>query len=258
MASSSSPSLDFPNIAFVYARFAALAAMSADLGGWLVFSRGLHDDGIALTMAANVAGAASLIVEPDVARAKQALRWGVCDFVVNTLDEALRILKNEIRRRRAVSVVLTRDGDAATAEMVARGVQPEILGFPVPELMERGARLFAQNDRDGRIALTWSISDEPLPPGKANATCAVGTGVRWLAALDALAVASLANDDARIRWVEAAPRYLGRAFAGQRFLRMSEVEADVFLAGVRDGVAAGSIPAAVSIARDGDVISLAS
>ena len=38
--------LDFPDIAIVYARFAALAALSADLGGWLLLYAGLDRDGV--------------------------------------------------------------------------------------------------------------------------------------------------------------------------------------------------------------------
>ena len=102
----SSGALEFPAIAVVYARFIALTSLSADLGGQLLLYIGLDPEGIAVAMASNVAGAASLGLESDVGRAKEALRAGVCDFLVNSLDEALRILKNEIRSRRPVSVVL--------------------------------------------------------------------------------------------------------------------------------------------------------
>jgi hypothetical protein len=236
--------LDFPEIAAVYARFAALMALSSDLGGWLVLYSGLERGGIAMATASNVAGAASLGIEPDASRAKQALRAGVCDFLVNNLDEALRILKNEIRKHGAVSVVLSGDVDAAVAEIVARGVQPEVLAFPVLELMERGARVLSTDVEDALTPVTWSVASEPL---------------RWLPAMDALAVASLAAEtEARVRWLEASPRYLGRVFAGQRFLRMTDAEADVFVATAQAEVRAGAIPVAVSITRGGEAISIPS
>ena len=54
--------------------------------------------------AANIAGAASLSATADVATQKQAIRDGVVDFLVTSLDEAARILKNEIRKRQPVAV----------------------------------------------------------------------------------------------------------------------------------------------------------
>jgi urocanate hydratase len=236
-----SAELEFPEIADVYARFAALMAMSSDLGGWLLLYSGLDREGIAVAMASNVAGAASLGIEPDTARAKQALRLGVCDFLVNNLDEALRILKNEIRQKRGVSVVLTGAVDATVAEMVERGVQPEVLTFPVRELMGRGARMLPEKVEDGSIAMAWSVASG-FP--------------RWLPVLDGLAIASLQTAGPRVRWVEASPRYLGRVFAS-RFLRMRDAEADAFVTAVREAVNTGKIEATVSVIRGAETIVIA-
>ena len=231
--------LDFPDISVVYGRYAALMELSADVGGWLLLYAGLDRNGVAVAMASNVAGAASLGVEPNAERAKAALRAGVCDFVVNDLGEALRILKNEIRKRNGVSVVLEGDVDAALREMVERGVQPQVLAFPVPEMVERGARVFAEHASDGMIPVSWSVEREPL---------------RWLPVLDGLAVRALAAEDARMRWLEASPRYLGRAFAAQRFVRMAEPEADLFVAAVRKKVKAGEIPVDVTVRTRGEAV----
>lgn len=236
-----SGALEFPEIAVVYARFAALMAMSSDFGGWLLLYSRLDHEGIAVAMASNVAGAASLGIEPDAARAKQALRSGVCDFLVNNLDEALRILKNEIRQKRGVSVVLTGAMDATVAVMIERGVQPEVLTFSVPKLMERGARLLSEYVEDGSIAVAWSVASG-LP--------------RWLPVLDRLAIASLQTAGPRVRWVEASPRYLGRVFTG-RFLRMADAEADAFVVAVRAAVSKGAIEATVSLNRGTEAIVIA-
>jgi hypothetical protein len=229
--------LEFPDISEVYGRYAGLTNMSADVGGWLLLYARLHRDGVAVAMASNVVGSASLGLEPDAARAKAALRAGVCDFVVNDLSEALRILKNEIRQRRAVSVVLTGEVDAAVAEIVDRGVQPEVLAFASPGLEARGARMLGLDVGSGLVSVAWSVAREPM---------------RWLPVLDGLAISSLSVKDVRVRWVEASPRYLGRAFAGQRFLRMNEGESNAFVAAVR-----GAIPVGVSISRGGDVVLIA-
>lgn len=237
----SSGILEFPDISVVYGRYAALTDLSAELGGWLLLYARLDADGIAVAMASNVAGAASLGLEPDPERAKAALRVGACDFVVNELGEALRVLKNEIRQRRGVSVALTGAVDATLAEIVARGVQPEVLAFSVPELEARGARVLGADAGGGMTPVAWGVA---------------GDAPRWLPVLDGLAVGALEKRDARARWLEASPRYLGRAFAGQRFVRMTDREADGFVAAAREAVASGTISAGVSLRRGGESISI--
>jgi hypothetical protein len=235
--------LDFPEIELVYSRFAALTLICAEPGGLLLLYAGLDGDGIATAMAANVAGVASLGVERDAARCRQALRAGVCDFVVNSLDEALRILKNEVRQRRAASVVVTGDVDTMVREIIARGVQPDVLGIAVPELVERGAKLIAMDGKkakDACRAVVWSVAHEP---------------VRWLPALDRLAADSLeeskAGIDGRVRWLAAAPRYLGRMFAGQRYLRMTDAEVARFTDAVETAVRSGALPVGAVLTVDG-------
>lgn len=228
-----SGALEYPDISHIYARFIALKAFVSDSSGSFFLYKRLNSDGLTVAIASNIAGAASLGVEPGAERAKAALRGGVCDFVVNNLDEALRILKNEIRKRRGVSVVLTAKPEAMVGEMIERGVQPDVLAFPVPELMERGARLLAAGKEDGLTSIAWSVERD---------------GPQWLPALDRLAAASLPANDARRRWIELAPRYLGRSFAGQRYVRMSADEAEAFVSAVHQA----AIPAPVMIQRGGE------
>jgi len=224
--------LDFPEIDVIYARFAALTAFFPEPGGHLLLYGGLDYEGIAVAMAANVAGAASLGIEADAERAKQALRAGVCDFVVNNLDEALRILKNEIRKKRSVSVVLVGDAREMVAEMVERGVQPEIVaGHTADPSCRSGSMETLVGPGEG---VSWSVEQEPI---------------RWLPVMDRLAAKALDSADAttlaRRRWIEAAPRYLGRALAGERYLRMSTAEANAFT----DAVKHGGIDVVVKISR---------
>lgn len=233
--------MDFPDISVVYARYAALTDLSADVGGWLLLYAGLDCDGLAVAMASNVAGAASLGLEPDAERAKAALRAGVCDFVVNDLSEALRILKNEIRKHNGVSVVLVADVDVAMREMVERGVQPEVLDLAVPEMVKRGARVLSGGAPDEMISVSWSVERESL---------------RWLPVLDGLVASALEAKASRVRWLEASPRYLGRAFAAQRFVRMTDREASVFLAAVRERVKSAELPGIVTVTRGGEVFSI--
>lgn len=233
--------LDFPEIAAIYARFTALMSLSADLGGCLLLYMVLDPDGVAVAMAANVAGTASLGIDPDAVRAKQALRAGVCDFLVNNLDEALRVLKNEVRSRRRVSVVLTADPQEVIAQIVERGVQPDILASPIRDLMKRGARVLPETTMSGLIPVTWTIG---------------GGTVRQLPVLDALAAKSIQGRgediDPRVRWIEVSPKYLGRPFAGQRYLRMTDAEANEFLAAAKAAASSGATASPISITCGGE------
>src|SRR5881227_231692 len=77
-----------------------------NLAGKLIVSGGLGGMGGAQPLAATMNGAAFIGVEVDPERIKKRLKTGYCDFMVNTLDEALRILKNAVRKKENVSVGL--------------------------------------------------------------------------------------------------------------------------------------------------------
>ena len=55
--------------------------------------------GGAQPLAATMTGAAFLGIDVDPERIKKRLKTGYCDFMVTTLDEALRILKNAVRKK---------------------------------------------------------------------------------------------------------------------------------------------------------------
>jgi urocanate hydratase len=64
-------------------------------------------------------------VDPE--RIKRRVKTGYCDVMVNDLDEALRILKNAVRKREAVSVGLIGNCADVIPELAKRGVVPDIL-----------------------------------------------------------------------------------------------------------------------------------
>jgi len=97
------------------------------LEGKLVVSGGMGGMGGAQPLAATMAGAAFLGIDVDPERIKKRLRSGYCDFMVNGLDEALRILKNAIRKKEAVSVGLVGNCAEVIPELAARGVVPDLL-----------------------------------------------------------------------------------------------------------------------------------
>src|SRR5690348_15364184 len=98
-----------------------------DLAGKLIVSGGMGGMGGAQPLAATMAGAAFLGIDVDPERIKKRLKTGYCDFMVNTLDEALRILKNAVRKKEAISVGLIGNCADVIPELAERGVLPDIL-----------------------------------------------------------------------------------------------------------------------------------
>jgi urocanate hydratase len=106
---------------------AAAGKHSDDLAGKLIVSGGMGGMGGAQPIAATMAGACFLGIEVDAERIKRRLRSGFLDFMVNSLDEALRILKNAIRKKENVSVGLIGNCADVIPELAERGVLPDIL-----------------------------------------------------------------------------------------------------------------------------------
>jgi urocanate hydratase len=98
-----------------------------DLAGKLIVSGGMGGMGGAQPLAATMTGAAFLGIDVDPERIKKRLKTGYCDFMVTTLDEALRILKNAVRKKENVSVGLVGNCADVIPELAERGVVPDIL-----------------------------------------------------------------------------------------------------------------------------------
>jgi len=97
------------------------------LEGKLIVSGGMGGMGGAQPLAATMAGAAFLGIDVDPERIKKRLKTGYCDFMVNSLDEALRILKNAVRKKENISVGLVGNCADIIPELAERGVVPDIL-----------------------------------------------------------------------------------------------------------------------------------
>ncbi len=112
-----------------YETFAAAARkhFGGELAGKLVVSGGMGGMGGAQPLAATMNGAAFLGVEVDPERIKRRVKTGYCDVMVNDLDEALRILKNAVRKREAASVGLVGNCAEVIPELARRGVVPDLL-----------------------------------------------------------------------------------------------------------------------------------
>ncbi|MGH7908241.1 MAG: urocanate hydratase, partial [Thermodesulfobacteriota bacterium] len=100
---------------------------AGDLHGKLIASGGLGGMGGAQPLAATLNGACFLGVEADPERIKRRVRTGYCDIMVNDLDEALRILKEAVRKQDAISVGLVGNCAEVIPALAERGVVPDLL-----------------------------------------------------------------------------------------------------------------------------------
>jgi urocanate hydratase len=108
-------------------RAAARKHFGGSLTGRLVVAGGMGGMGGAQPLAATLNGAAFLGIDIDPERIKRRVKSGYCDVMVNALDEALRILKNAVRKREASSVGLIGNCAEIIPELARRGVLPDLL-----------------------------------------------------------------------------------------------------------------------------------
>jgi urocanate hydratase len=240
-----------PSVSRVRARYTSLCAAAArrlgtaSLAGRMLLVDGLAEEGDALLVAASIAGAASLALETRIEAVRYCVRNGIVDFAVKTLDEALRILKNEIRKQQPVAVLLETEPSAVLAEIVERGAQPDVIrwttsSMAIETLKQRGAELApaaddAELQRAGNVR--WSAAEG---------------GGAVLRQVDLLVAQVLPHDDAeRQNWIVRAPRYLPRAMRLQRSVTMNETEQKALLVAVEERAGQGAFAAKVSIEIDG-------
>jgi urocanate hydratase len=234
--------------------YTVLRLLRSDWGGALLLCCGLGPEGAALSMAANIAGAVCLGLEERPETVRAALRSGSCDFVVNTLDEALRAMKNEVRKRMPISVGLEGSPLAVLAELVERGVQPEMIAsFPAEDRPtaegSRDAILMLQ--RRGAAVVSFGSASPSFGPASPIEGEIEGSALlqafleergwelqsfQFASALalrnfDAKALTFLGEDDElRRRWLRAASRIVQRQRPLRRMLWLTPAERDVLQA----------------------------
>jgi urocanate hydratase len=113
-------------------RAAARKHFGGSLAGRLVVAGGMGGMGGAQARAATLNGATFLGIDADVASIKRRVKGGYCEVMVNNLDEALRILKNAVRKREPASVGLIGNAAELMPECVRRGVLPDLLTDQTP------------------------------------------------------------------------------------------------------------------------------
>ena len=225
---SSSPQENRSQQAEIYRLYKALASTSffreaTGLGGRLLYAGELASPSRSLISAANIAGAASLAASADSVAQRAAIRDGVVDFLVTSLEEALRILKNEIRKHQAVSVCVALAPELLTAQMLDRGVLPDLL--PPSDWHTTGLSQAAANalTKMGALGLqTTAPAQNPYTTWSVDRDFS-----RWLPRIDVCVTTLLpASDSTRLRWLRLAPRYLGRIAQRQHGLPLSPSETE--------------------------------
>lgn len=237
------------NVDWLYADLIQIAGNShgpdcgPGLGGKLLYAGELDLAGTALLVAANIAGAASLTATADAAAQRQAIRDGVIDFLVTALEEALRILKNHIRKGQTVAVCVALPPEKVESEMVELGVLPDLLppgsvdALRFEAFLDRGARQVNPLAAGDNVAvLTWKVDAAPA---------------LWLPKVDSIAHDCLDAFSRKPwparRWLRQSPGYLGRLAPAGRLLRCETGTARAFLDKVAMHVASGRIGAEVEV-----------
>jgi urocanate hydratase len=245
-----------PSQSEVYRRYMQLQAIRAErfasdaaegLAGLLLACVGFGREGAEMALATVICGGTFLGIDPSTEHLKTAVRNGSCDFMVNTLDESLRVLKNELRKKKALSVGLLGDPSAILPAMVERGVQPDLVTAmsasnrepALLTLVERGA---VHVDADATNRSEASNLFEAIW---------TATNLADLRRMDELALGQLpAQDLIRRRWLRQAPAYFHRQRPLQRVLGMRQEELDRLRDAFQKAISVGEIQSPVTLVRD--------
>jgi len=250
-----------PSQSAVYRRYVQLQAIRAErfpdaaadgLAGLLLTCVGFGLEGAQIALATTIAGGTFLGIDPSTLHLKAAVRNGSCDFMVNTLDESLRVLKNELRKKKALSVGLLGEAAAILAAMIERGVQPDLVAdsgatetepalpyrASLLEFVERGAvqvdaHATNRSNVSGFLEVSWTTAS-----------------IADLRRMDELALRQLPADDSiRRRWLQQAPAYFHRQRPLQRVLGMHAEEVTRLAEALKNAISAGEMQSPVTLVR---------
>jgi len=215
--------------------YEALIEVRADWGGGLVLCCGDGCSDSGTPAAVSIAGGATLVLDADAAAVKSAMQRGEIDFVVKTLDEALRALKNQVRLRRPLSVGLIADGSASLCAMVERGVLPDLLLIGAKQdaqaILENKS-IHALQAAGMTVRRMDSLGEERgIPPrtillseGHSEVYLSAANAVELRAVDERLLAILPLGDTVRRRWIESVAKYLRDARSGGRWMWLSEDE----------------------------------
>jgi urocanate hydratase len=249
-----------PCQAAVYRYYLQLQSIRADrfpgssaesLAGRLVACVGFGVEGAELALATTISGGTFLGIDPSSERLKTAVRNGSCDFMVNTLDESLRVLKNELRKHKALAVGLLGDASVILPAMVDRGVQPDLIADTTLSQNEAAVGLYrpALLQLVERGAGTMDIQAKKFSPtsGQVEVIWTAANIADWKR-MDALALEQLPPEDTlRRRWLLQASGCFHRQRPLQRILELRPEELTLLLSAFQTAMSAGMIQAPATV-----------
>lgn len=100
---------------------------SSDLRGKLILTGGMGGMSGAQPLAGKMAGAVILVVEVDKKRIERKIKEGYCDYLVEDLDDALRMAKELQEKKEAASIGLVGNCADVYREIYERGIVPDLV-----------------------------------------------------------------------------------------------------------------------------------
>jgi hypothetical protein len=189
--------------------FTILHHLRRDWGGALILNIGLDPQGAALSLASNIAGAVCLTLEQDHTLLRESQRTGSCDFIVNTLDEAIRVMKNEIRQHKPLSVGLEGNPTTAPKQILERGLAPQL--FASAKAHPEAASHF---QKTGALLIDFedpSLIEAAITPHQWQLQTFTFKSLTELRTFDTRATALLEPQvQLRRKWLQTVPRILPR------------------------------------------------
>ncbi len=119
-----------------------------DLAGKWILTAGLGGMGGAQTLAATMAGASCLAIECRPTSIEFRLRTGYVDVQAKDLDDALAIIANATKEKKALSVALLGNAAEILPELVRRGVKPDAVTDQTS----------AHDPVNGYLPIGWSLA----------------------------------------------------------------------------------------------------
>jgi len=98
-----------------------------DLRGKFILTGGMGGMSGAQPLAGKMAGAVILVVEVDRNRIERKIKEGYCDYLVETVDEALKLVKELTEKKEPASIGLVGNCVDVHKELLNRGVTPDIV-----------------------------------------------------------------------------------------------------------------------------------
>ncbi|MFO7619028.1 MAG: urocanate hydratase [Thermoplasmata archaeon] len=112
-----------------YETFAALATkhFKGDLKGKFCLSGGMGGMSGAQPLSIKMAGGVALIVEVDPSRIRRRLGAGFCDYMTHDFKEAMEMVNNSVKEKKAVSIGLVGNCADILPEMLRKGMIPDVV-----------------------------------------------------------------------------------------------------------------------------------